>query len=68
MLLHPNNSTFDINFDQGFGYFDADMDLDGKVSFSASNSDINKIQLVILLYPLNTSFDSEYDLLIEQLP
>uniref|UniRef100_UPI003514DBD8 hypothetical protein n=1 Tax=Mesoflavibacter profundi TaxID=2708110 RepID=UPI003514DBD8 len=68
VLLHPNNSTFDINFDQGFGYFDADMDLDGKVSFSASNSDINKIQLVILLYPLNTSFDSEYDLLIEQLP
>lgn len=68
VITHPDNVSFDSGFNFAFGYFDGDINMDGKVSFSAAIPDTNKLQLLILLYPLNTNFDITYAFNIEQLP
>ena len=65
ILFQPANTTFSTNYAFVDGYFQSDVFLDSNVSFS---NETNQILLSILLYPLNTSFSSQYNSFNEQLP
>jgi len=59
---------FLINYDQAFGYMTGDFNMNSKTKFTNPSDDINLLFSQILLYPLNSSFLSNYNSLIEQVP
>jgi len=59
---------FLINYDQAFGYLTGDFNMNSKTKYTNPNDDTNYLFSQILLYPLNTSFLSNFNSLIEQIP
>jgi len=67
-VLFSSAPTFLINYDFTYGYYRGDYDLNGKAKYTNPNDDTNLLFTQILLYPLNTSFLSNYGSFIEQVP
>ncbi len=63
-----NSPDFLINYDQAYGYLTGDYNMNSKSKYTNPSDDINFLFAQILLYPLNTSFLSNYNSLIEQVP
>ncbi len=63
-----SSPEFLINYDNAYGYFTSDFDMNGKSKYTNPNDDLNLLFSQILLYPLNTSFLSNFSSLIEQIP
>jgi hypothetical protein len=59
---------FLINFDHAFGYMTGDFNMNSKTTYTNPSDDINFLYNQILFYPLNGSFLSNYDSLIEKVP
>jgi uncharacterized protein YjdB len=57
-----------LNFDFAIGYMSADYDLNSKTKFDNPDDDKNLLYGQVILYKLNTSFISNYNSLIQQLP
>ncbi|WP_177225997.1 hypothetical protein, partial [Arsenicibacter rosenii] len=69
VMTYPGNLSQTYNYDQAYGYFFGDVNLDGKVKYQGPNNDANIIFMnVIDLYPFNTGKLYNFDLLLEQLP
>lgn len=60
--------NFFTNFDFAFGYASGDYDLNSKSKFDNPNDDKNYLFGQLLFYPLNTTFRSNFDFFIEQIP
>jgi uncharacterized repeat protein (TIGR01451 family) len=63
-----SSPDFLINFDQAYGYLTGDFNMNSKTKYTNPSDDINYLFSQILLYPLNSSFLSNYNSLIEQVP
>ncbi|MEM9544650.1 MAG: Ig-like domain-containing protein [Bacteroidota bacterium] len=63
-----SSPDFLINYNNAYGYFTGDFNMDGKAKFTNPGDDLNFLFSQILLYPLNTSFLSNFSALIEQVP
>jgi large repetitive protein len=70
VILHPNNTSRQYNFDFGYGYFDADVNMNSKVKYQAPGDDVYLIFRQVMLYPLNASTPKQYnfDFLLQQIP
>ncbi|MDF1694812.1 MAG: Ig-like domain-containing protein [Saprospiraceae bacterium] len=60
--------SFLINYDQAYGYLTGDFNMNSKSKYTNPSDDLNYLFSQILLYPLNSSFLSNYNSLIEQIP
>ncbi len=63
-----SSPDFLINYDQAYGYLTGDFNMNSKTKYTNPSDDINYLFSQILLYPLNSSFLSNYNSLIEQVP
>ncbi len=63
-----SSPEFLINYDNGYGYFTGDFNMDGKVKYTNPLDDLNHLFGQVLLYPGNSSFLSNYNLIVEQVP
>lgn len=59
---------FLINYNNAYGYMTGDYNLNGKTKYTNPSDDLNYLFSQLLLYPNNTSFLSNYNSLIEQVP
>jgi len=66
VVLHPENTSSTLNFDNAFDYYQGDVDMDGKAKYDGIGNDRILLQSNVLGYPLNSAFLNNYDLLIEQ--
>jgi len=66
VILHPDNTSNTLNFDNATGYFLGDVNMDGKSKYDAISNDRILLQSNVLGYPLNTAFLNNFNLLIEQ--
>ncbi|MDF1694810.1 MAG: Ig-like domain-containing protein [Saprospiraceae bacterium] len=71
-LLYINvlfsSPEFLINYDNAYGYFTGDYNMNSKAKYTNPNDDLNYLFSQVLLYPLNTSFLSNFNALLEQVP
>ncbi len=63
-----SSPDFLINYNNAIGYFTGDYNMNSKAKYTNPDDDINYLFSQILLYPLNTSFLSNFNSLIEQVP
>ena len=63
-----NSPNFLINYDSAHGYLTEDYNMDGKVKFTNPSDDLNYLFSQLLLYPNNSSFLSNFNSFIEQIP
>jgi len=63
-----NSPSFLINYDNAYGYLTGDYNMDGKTKFTNPSDDLNYLFSQLLLYPNNTSFLSNFNSMIEQIP
>ena len=63
-----SSPNFLINYDQAYGYLTGDFNMNSKAKYTNPSDDTNYLFSQILLYPLNSSFLSNYNSLIEQIP
>jgi hypothetical protein len=66
VLVDFSASTY--NFNNGFGYKQGDINMDGKVKYAGANNDIIYIQNNVLLYRLNTGPLYNFNNMFEQIP
>ncbi len=59
---------FLVNYDQAYGYLTGDFNMNSKTKYTNPSDDINYLFSQVLLYSLNSSFLSNYNSLIEQVP
>ena len=50
------------------GYYTGDFDMNAKAKYENPNDDKNYLFAQLLFYPLNTTFISNFDFFIEQVP
>ena len=60
--------SFLINFDNAYGYMTGDFNMDGKTKYTNPSDDLNYLFSQLLLYPNNSSFLSNFNSMIEQIP
>ena len=63
-----SSPEFLINYDNAIGYFTGDYNMNSKAKYTNPQDDINYLFSQVLLYPLNTSFLSNFNAIIEQVP
>ena len=63
-----SSPDFLINYNQAHGYFTGDYNMNSKIKYTNPNDDTNFLFSQMLLYPPNTSFLSNFNSLIEQVP
>jgi len=63
-----SSPNFSINYNGADGYYQGDFNMDSKVKFTNPNDDANPLLARVLFYPLNATFKSNFDFLIEQVP
>ena len=63
-----NSPDFLINYNNAYGYLTGDYNMDGKTKFTNPSDDLNYLFSQLLLYPNNSSFLSNFNSLIEQIP
>ncbi|MDF1694811.1 MAG: Ig-like domain-containing protein [Saprospiraceae bacterium] len=63
-----SSPEFLINYDNAYGYYVGDFDMNGKAKYTNPNDDLNYLFSQVLLYPLNSSFLSNFNGIIEQIP
>lgn len=65
LFKSPN---FLINYDNAYGYLTGDYNMDGKTKYTNPSDDLNYLFSQLLLYPNNSSFLSNYNSMLEQIP
>ena len=68
VLLHPNNTEANINFDFAYGYYNGDADMNSRAKYTNPNDDLNFLFFSVLTYPLNTQVLSNFSFMDEQIP
>ncbi|MES2773842.1 MAG: thrombospondin type 3 repeat-containing protein [Bacteroidota bacterium] len=68
VVNYPANSTLNINYDLGFGYFRGDVNMDSKAKYQGGGNDRTLLQSLVLGYLLNATLNINYDLFLQQLP
>ncbi|MEM9544651.1 MAG: Ig-like domain-containing protein [Bacteroidota bacterium] len=63
-----SSPEFLINYNDAIGYFTGDYNMNSKAKYTNPDDDTNLLFGQLLLYPLNTSFLSNFNGLIEQVP
>lgn len=63
-----SSPEFLINYNNTFGYHTGDFDMNSKSKYTNPEDDLNLLFSQVILYPLNTSFLSNFNFIIEQVP
>lgn len=68
ILGHQDNTGYLSAFDAAIGYYNSDIDMNGKSKYTSPNDDLVLIMAQTLSYPQNKKLILNYSLLKEQVP
>ncbi len=68
VLLVPENTEQNINYNFAYGYYNGDYDMDGRAKYTNPSDDTNLIFFQMLQYNLNTEYFANYSFFKEQVP